>query len=84
VIVSSSMAYLVPVQKLQKSSFRRMPDKSAKRVERLKVGPKGERSESSSNSLNVMDPGLRRGDENLNYVRFWTNTTYRFDANRCQ
>ncbi len=51
-----------------------MPDKSAKCVGRLKVDPKGERSESSSNSLNSLDPGLRRGDGNLNYVRFWTNT----------
>jgi hypothetical protein len=51
-----------------------MPDKSAKRIERLKVGPKGERSESSSNLLNPLDPGLRRGDDNLNYVRFWMDT----------
>jgi hypothetical protein len=41
-----------------------MPDKSAKRVERLKVGPKGEQSESSSNLLNSLGPGLRRGDDN--------------------
>ncbi len=34
-------------QKLQKSSFRRMPE--------------------SSYLLNPLDPGLRRGDDNLNY-----------------
>jgi hypothetical protein len=40
-------------------SFRRRPDKSAKRVERLKVGPKGERSESSRNTATIKQSGSR-------------------------
>lgn len=35
------------------SSFQRKPDKSVKRVERLKVGPNGERSESSRNAATI-------------------------------
>ena len=44
------------------SSFRRMPDKSAWRVERPEGGPQDERSE-SSRAINKLDPGLRRGDD---------------------
>jgi hypothetical protein len=48
---------------LIKSSFviPRMPDKSARRVERPQGGPQGERSESSK--INSLDPGFRRVDE---------------------
>jgi len=44
------------------SSYRRKPDKSAQRVERLRVGPKGARSEPSM-LLNFLDPGFRRDAE---------------------
>jgi hypothetical protein len=44
------------------SSSRRMPDKSAGRVERPEGGLKGERSESSM-VINRLDAGLRQHDE---------------------